>query len=191
MNDNFYNRFLPRELGNLSNIRHPQIIRIFDIFRVKSNIFIFMEFASKGDMTTYLKKVHAPLDEKHSCKWFYQMICAMDYLHNTMNIAHRDIKIDNILIAEDNSVKLTDFGFSLQVAISEEKSIQMSTTFCGTRPYLSPQILQKRPYNPFKADIWALGVVLFSMLNNRYPYHYKDHKVMLREQCDKSYIVSR
>lgn len=99
---------------------------------------------------------------------------------------------DNILITADGSIKVTDFGFSLHVLESEENhGAQLSSTFCGSRPYLSPQIVSKTPYSPYKADCWALGVVLYIQLSNKYPFHFSDRKLMLKEQKDKLYIVSK
>lgn len=189
-NDKYHKKFLPRELKNLCQVRHQFIIRIYDIFRMSKRIFIFMEIA-KGDLAHYIKRLREPMEENFACKWFFQMTSALSYLHNEQKVAHRDIKIDNILIAMDNSAKLADFGFSLHVDDDDENQPELSTTFCGTRPYLSPQLIQKKAYVPYKADVWALGVVLFAMLNNRYPYHYKDKKTMLKEQLDREYIAGR
>lgn len=97
---------------------------------------------------------------------------------------------DNILLTVEGNIKLTDFGFSLHV-LEDNHEIQLSQTWCGTRPYLSPQIVNKTPYNPFKADCWALGVVLYIQLSNKYPFHFSDRKVMLEEQKDKLYIVNK
>lgn len=190
MNEKYHKKFLPRELKNLCKVRHEYIICIYDIYRMSNHIFIFMEIG-KEDLAHYIKRLQKPLEEPHACKWFYQMVCALHYLHTELKMAHRDIKIDNILIAFDNSAKITDFGFSLQVFEDDENSPELSRTFCGTRPYLSPQLNMKKPYIPYKADIWALGVVLFAMLNNRYPFHYKEKKIMLKEQLNPEYIVGR
>lgn len=82
-------------------------------------------------------------------------------------------------------MKLSDFGFA-NFVLEEEKNVyeQLSTTYCGTLPYYSPQLLQKRPYSPFKADVWAMGIVLFAMLTNRFAYHFQDTKKMLAEMLD-------
>lgn len=53
--------------------------------------------------------------------------------------------------------------------------------------YYAPEIIEREPYNCFLADVWATGVVLFAMLNNKFPFHFKDLKAMLREQCSKTY----
>lgn len=68
----------------------------------------------------------------------------------------------------------------------------MCRTFCGTVPYKSPQLLAKKPYNGFKADVWAMGVSLYIMLHRRFPYHFRDREQMLAEAADyPAYIHSR
>lgn len=101
-----------------------------------------------------------------------------------------DIKIDNILLSQSWVAKLTDFGFAKE-AIDSEGFTVLSDTFCGTRPYYSPQIVLRTPYSPFKADIYALGVVLYAMMHNRFPFHFKDNKQMAEEQLDLDYRLGR
>ena len=67
------------------------------------------------------------------------------------------------MIDEDNNAKIIDFGFS-----SSTKSYL--TSYCGTPPFMCPEIVQKRPYSGIKADIWALGIILFLMLNGKLPF---------------------
>ncbi|KAF7490002.1 Testis-specific serine/threonine-protein kinase 2 [Sarcoptes scabiei] len=182
-------KFLPRELAALMETRHENIIRIYDIFRSNKKIFIFMEFASNGDLGKFMKK-NGVLKEERARIWFTQTTSAINYLHEEMFTAHRDVKIENILLNRDWIVKITDFGFAIE-AIDIDGQIIFSGTFCGTIPYYCIQILQKKPYNPFKADTWALGVVLYAMTHNRFPFHYKDTKLMIKEQSDQRFIEER
>lgn len=191
LNEKYLHKFLPRELQSLKEVQHEYVIKIYDIFRMMNRIFIFMEKATKGDLTKYLRKLHKPMEEPKACKWFYQMCCVLAYMHDFLHIAHRDIKIDNILITEEGNIKLTDLGFSRHVLHGDDNEPEKCSTWCGTRPYLSPQIISKTPYNAFKADVWALAVVLFTMLNNKYIFHYEDRKVMYREHQDKLFIAGR
>lgn len=185
-------KFLPRELSALMEVKHPYAIRVYDIIRANHRIYIFMEFAGNGDITSYVKK-NKSLKETLACLWFTQVSEAVNYLHNAVHMAHRDIKLDNILLDENFNCKLTDFGFA-NLIMNESMNINdvLSETFCGTVPYYSPQLTSKKPYNPFKADVWAMGVVLYTMLHNRFPFHYKDVKKMYNEQTDyPDYIKSR
>lgn len=89
----------------------------------------------------------------------------MDYLHS-QGVAHRDIKLDNILIEEKiNAVKIIDFGFSVLCNPSQKLKI-----FCGTPSYMSPELTMKREYDGRAVDMWALGVLLFVMLTGTFPF---------------------
>lgn len=189
--EKYKKKFLPRELAAMIETNHENIVKTYDIFRSNNQIYIFMEFASNGDMSKYLKK-NGSLDEEKSRIWFFQTTDAVNYLHEEMYTAHRDIKIENILFNDDWVVKLADFGFATE-AIDLNGNIILSETFCGTLPYYCPQILEHREYNPFLADVWALGVTLFAMIHNKYPFHFKSHdkKYMLKEILDVSYLPKR
>lgn len=183
--------FLPRELTALMEVKHPNAVRVYDIIRSNHRIYIFMEYAGNGDIASYLKK-NKKIGESLACVWFTQACEAVNYLHNTIHMAHRDIKLDNILLDDKYNCKLTDFGFANLAKDDQDISCALSETYCGTVPYYSPLLATKTPYNPFKADVWALGVVLYAMLNNRFPFHFQDIKQLHREQMDyPNYIKSR
>ena len=99
----------------------------------------------------------------------------MNYLHR-MNIAHRDIKLDNILIDEKTGIiKLTDFGFAQ--AIPKHKGFL--TQRLGSTRYVAPEILMKRPYD-CKVDVWSATVVIYVLLSGRMPFNGKDFPEMKR-----------
>ena len=94
-----------------------------------------------------------------------QVVQAIYYCHQR-NVTHRDIKLENILLDETKSVvKLIDFGFS--TCIPHERKIKI---FCGTPSYMAPEIVNKTEYCGPPADIWALGVLLFTCLSGCFPY---------------------
>ena len=86
-------------------------------------------------------------------------------------ICHRDLKLENILVSDRQRVKIIDFGFSIRTP--EDVNLKI---FCGTSSYMSPEIVRKSEYSGFKADIWALGVVLYVMLTGRFPFKAKTEK---------------
>ena len=190
MSENFRNKFLPRELSTLIECRHENLIQVWDIFRASNKIFIFMEFAGNGDLAGYLKK-HNPMEDSLSCLWFLQTSRGLSFLHERMLSAHRDIKLDNMLLDGQYVAKLTDFGFATDATVDADGNPVLSATYCGTLPYYAPQIVRKTPYNAFKADVWAHGVVLYAMTHNRFPFHFKDPKQMVKEQTDEKYRTSR
>ncbi len=83
-----------------------------------------------------------------------------------MNVCHRDIKLDNVLIEDKNNmIKLIDFGFAAFCSPTQKLKI-----FCGTPSYMAPEIVQKKEYDGKCVDIWALGVLLFAMLTGTFPF---------------------
>ena len=89
---------------------------------------------------------------------------ALHYIHE-LGVAHRDIKLENILVTADDDAKLTDFGLCKQ----QHGNDPMLTT-CGTLVYAAPEIIREEPYNGMKADIWSAGIVLYAMIANHFPW---------------------
>lgn len=85
--------------------------------------------------------------------------------HFSRGVVHRDIKLENLLV-DGNRLKLSDFGFSRQLQGEND----ISQTYCGSRLYSSPQILQGKPYRPQLADVWSLGVVTFAVVTGALPF---------------------
>ena len=167
-------------------VQHQNIIQIYDIFRASNRIFIFMEYASNGTIADYLKS-HGPLTENKARDWFYQIADALAFLHEKFGIAHRDIKVENVLFGKDYQCKLTDFGFARACFEGNAAYLKLSETYCGTEPYYAPEIIEREPYNSFLSDVWATGVVLFAILNNKFPFRYNDLKMMLKDQYARTY----
>lgn len=89
---------------------------------------------------------------------------AISHLH-VKGIAHRDIKLANVLLKKDFTIKLADFGFARESGQEED----MMRTYCGTPITMAPEILQGKPYDK-KCDIWSLGVILFQLVYGKLPF---------------------
>ncbi|XP_053659767.1 testis-specific serine/threonine-protein kinase 3-like [Anopheles marshallii] len=172
--EKFRKRFLPRELTILLHVRHPYIIRIHAIVKCRSKICIFMRYAEMGDLLSFVIE-HGPLGEPQTRIWCRQLALAVQYLHES-GIAHRDLKCENVLLSANLNVKLSDFGFARYVA-EKNRQPQLSTTFCGSFDYSAPELLKGKPYNPKSSDLWALGVVLYMLLNKSVPFKGKTRQV--------------
>lgn len=125
----FLKKFFPREINLLTRISHPNIIKIHSILQSGETVFIFMRYAENGDLLDYIKD-KGTIRENQASLWFYQMCSAISYLHS-MNIAHRDLKCENILISRHMNVKLADFGFARH-CVDQNNMKVMSRTFCGS-----------------------------------------------------------
>lgn len=105
------------------------------------------------------------MEEEEAKLIFLQILSAVDYCH-ARNIAHCDLKFENILYDEHTGeLKLIDFGFSV-----EDPQSNPPTVLCGTPSYMSPEEMLKKDIEFFKADVWSLGVILFKLLTGIFPF---------------------
>ncbi|XP_018421420.1 PREDICTED: testis-specific serine/threonine-protein kinase 6 [Nanorana parkeri] len=156
-------KLLPRELEILRTVNHPNVIAAYEFIAVSNGLhFIVMELC----FTDLLKVIedNGRLTEAKAKSLFQQIVCAMSYLHHNQ-IVHRDLKCENILLTEDHKVKITDFNFGKLL-----DSTDLSTTYCGSVAYASPEVLQGIPYDPKKYDIWSIGVILYMMVIGTFPF---------------------
>ena len=150
------------EYNTLVSLHHPNIIRLYDAFDDEDSDYLVMDYCPNG---TVRQKVNLPYE-----KFMYyakQMIEALAYCHSN-NIAHRDIKPDNIFLDQYDKIKLADFGLARQFD-DETKSNEK----CGSLIFVAPEVLQYNEVCPFKADIWALGITFFFMATGNYPFRSK------------------
>ena len=163
----FQEKFLPRELEIWPRVQHPNVITMYNYIINANKIYMILEYANGGDMLSYIQKLSGPVPEKDCKLWMRQICSALQYLHQN-NIIHRDLKLENLLMDSKRNIKLCDFGFSkdLNVIGSDE----LSRTYCGSKAYASPEILLGQPYDPKKADVWAMGVIFFIFLTGNMPF---------------------
>ncbi|XP_049537140.1 testis-specific serine/threonine-protein kinase 6-like [Anopheles darlingi] len=166
-------KFMPRELGIIKMLRHKNIIIYYEYIETNMRYYIVMQYAENGSLLELLKK-EIKLDEGRAWRYFHQLISAVKYIHS-IGIVHRDIKCENIVFDARDRLKLIDFGFACHVNTKADGSVEMmmptmSKTFCGSHAYASPEILRFAPYDPVPSDVWACGVVLFSMVCGKLPF---------------------
>lgn len=156
------------EVNIMKNLEHPCVIKMHDIVNKPEAVYMVLEFMKGGDLLTRIIK-NKHLSEKTSKLFFLQMCHAVKYLH-AQGITHRDLKPDNILLADSNEetlLKVSDFGLSKFV----HKGSVMRTV-CGTPLFVAPEVIQSGGKGAYtrKVDIWSLGVVLFTMLSGTVPF---------------------
>jgi len=180
----FLLKFLPREIELMQVIHHPNIVQLHEVMQLNGKVYIAMEMAGHGDLLEYIKLRGAIPEEKAKCM-FQQMLNAVEYLHN-IDIVHRDLKCENILLDANNTLKVSDFGFARLL-----KSSELSKTFCGSAAYAAPEILQGIPYSGPPYDIWSMGVILYIMLCGSMPFDDSNIKKMIKYQTEKKVGFSR
>ena len=155
-----------QELRLLSSFNHPNIIKTYDIYYTTEKIYIIMEYCKNGDLASYTNYIQV-LPDNQIRTILYQSLSALMYLHS-LNIEHRDIKLENILIDETFTIKLCDFGIS-----RENAGNQLLQTFCGSPLYIAPEVISGKAYDGTKADIWSLGVAIYSIAVGHKPFEDK------------------
>lgn len=154
-----------REIKILGRMNHSNIVKLYKTVENKNSLNLVMEYVHGCSLVTYLKNKHARMmEESEARKVFKQILLALDYCHR-LNISHRDIKLENILIDSNLNVKIIDFGFS--TCFSNDKKFRL---FCGTPSYMSPEIVLKQESFGPPSDIWAAGVVLYVLTTGTFPF---------------------
>ncbi|KAI8458072.1 kinase-like domain-containing protein, partial [Phakopsora pachyrhizi] len=146
---------LRREIEIQSNLRHPNILRLYGYFHDEKRIFLMLEFAGKGELYKQLHR-HGKFSEKRSSRYIAQMADALHYLHRK-HVIHRDIKPENLLLGVDGELKIGDFGWSVHAPGNRRQ------TLCGTLDYLPPEMVEGKEHTE-KVDLWALGVLTYEFL---------------------------
>lgn len=180
----FVVKFLPREIDVLIRLNHPHIIHVHSIFQRKTKYYIFMRYSENGDLLGYVLK-NGCVSENQSRVWTRQLALGLQYLHE-LEITHRDIKCENVLLTANYNVKLSDFGFA-RFCVDDNDEPVLSETYCGSMSYAAPEILRGKPYLPKPSDLWSLGVVLFVMLNKSMPFDDTRMRKLYEQQMGKKY----
>ena len=144
-----------------SSASATRIVRLYEVFESPKRIHLCMEHVSHGTLHRHLTQ-HKRLPEAEVRRLVRQLVGALSYLH-ARSIAHRDIKLENVLLDEFCNVRLIDFGFSI---LSRGKL----RVPCGSPAYTAPEILLAHEYDGPLADVWSLGVLVYVMLAGRFPF---------------------
>lgn len=145
----------------------------------------FSRYADNGDLLDFIKR-NGVVPEQQAKIWFRQMASGLHYLHGK-NIAHRDLKCENILLSRKFNVKLADFGFARFCVDTDNRRI-LSQTYCGSAAYAAPEVVNGTPYNPKLSDVWSLGIILFIMLNASMPFDDSNLRKLLKDQMTKNWV---
>uniref|UniRef100_A0A8C9MZC8 PAS domain-containing serine/threonine-protein kinase n=1 Tax=Serinus canaria TaxID=9135 RepID=A0A8C9MZC8_SERCA len=153
-----------QEIAILQKLQHPSIIKVLDVFENECFFQLVMEKHGSGlDLFTFIDN-QPNLDEPLASYIFRQLVSAVGYLH-CRNILHRDIKDENIVIAEDFTIKLVDFGSAAYLEPGK-----LFYTFCGTIEYCSPEVLSGKPYHGPELEMWSLGITLYTLVLGENPF---------------------
>ena len=155
---------LKSEIELLKTLDHPNIVRLLEVYESDERVYLVFEYKN-GDLYNYIQ-TKGPVSEMIAMEIFRQLVDAVDYCHKK-NVVHLDIKLENILIDDSTlEIHLADFGFACYF---EEGTTKLEK-WCGSPFTVAPEIITRTPYDPRTVDIWALGSVLYTILNGSYPF---------------------
>ncbi|ORX83832.1 Pkinase-domain-containing protein [Anaeromyces robustus] len=152
-----------REVRIMKLLNHPNIVKLYEVIDTPTELYLFMEYASSGEIFDYLV-AHGRMKEKEARRIYRQIVSAIEYCHN-LHVIHRDLKAENLLLDRNMNVKIADFGFSNQFSPG-----QRLNTWCGSPPYAAPELFQGKEYSGPEVDIWSLGVVLYVLVCGGLPF---------------------
>lgn len=171
-------RFLYNEIDIMGSINHPMILKLNAVGQDKRIMYQFFDYCKNGNLSNILKE-HKVLNRP--CAEFVsaQLVLVLEYLHNN-HIIYRDLKPDNILVADDGYIKLTDFGLSKRMMKKDR-----TNTYCGTDWYMAPEIIMKyekenKGYS-MAVDWYALGIVIYELIVGETPFYHENPAKVLKK----------
>lgn len=163
-NDPIAIRRFQREAHAATELVHPNIVSVYEVGEVDGMQYLAMEYVKGSDLKQYIRK-HAPLSNEEAVRLTREILAAISVAHDH-KIVHRDLKPQNVLLDENGTVKITDFGIATAFS---ETSLTQTNSMLGSVHYLSPE--QARGASAtFRSDIYAIGIILFEMLTNKIPF---------------------
>ncbi|KAG1338122.1 CBL-interacting serine/threonine-protein kinase 11 [Cocos nucifera] len=155
------------EIAAMRRLRHPHVVRLYEVLASRSKIYFVLEFAKGGELFARIS-AHGRLPEDAARRLFHQLVSAVAFCH-ARGVFHRDLKPENLLLDDQGDLKVSDFGLSAVVSTADGD--RLFQTLCGTPAYVAPEILTKRGYDGAKVDIWSCGVILFVLAAGYLPFN--------------------
>ncbi|KAI9914337.1 hypothetical protein PsorP6_006888 [Peronosclerospora sorghi] len=169
---------LVAEVKILSEMQHPHIVKLYDVFQEEKYFFLVTEFMPGGELFERIvqKNCYSEREARDLVKVLLETIA---FCHDA-DVVHRDLKPENLLLSsaeDDADIKLADFGFAKKTAIRNGDT--GLSTACGTPGYVAPEILRAKSYGK-EVDIWSIGVITYILLCGYPPFHHENRSALFR-----------
>jgi serine/threonine protein kinase len=156
-----------REAKSVAKLDHPNIVKVIDYGEFAGSPYLVMPFLKGGTLRTFLQK-KGQLSWKQAFTLILPIVNALQYAHNS-GVIHRDIKPSNILLTETGQPLLSDFGIAKIIDDEDNQALTSTATALGTAEYMAPEQVTSKTTD-FRADIYAVGIVLFEMITGQRPF---------------------
>lgn len=161
-----YNKKVTAEFCVASAMHHSNVIETMEVLKENQKWYQIMQYAPY-DLFAIVMTGKMERQEVFCC--FKQLLRGVEYLHG-MGLAHRDLKLDNLVVDEHGIVKIIDFGSAIVFKYPFEEEIHEATGIVGSDPYLSPETCTSASYSPEPADIWSCAIIYCCMSLRRFPW---------------------
>lgn len=173
-------KFLKNEITAMQALSHKHIIKLDSVQRDCHRTVLVMEYAANGDLREYIN--FSGFSSDQDARLIIRPLCeALRYTHSK-GFIHRDVKLDNILIDEQNNIKLADWGLSCR--FDPTKTLN---EFVGSLHYAAPELVSGKPYVGPEIDCWAVGVVLFAIVAGSLPF-VEDPDISDKQRAQKKLV---
>lgn len=162
-------KMVKEEIDILKSLDHPNIVKLTNHFQKKCQCYIIMEYVKGVEL---FEKIGKGLKENKSKKYFRQICTAVKYCHSMdPPLIHGDLKLENIMIDQNDNIKIIDFG------LSKYQINNYIEGKCGTSEYLPPEAIKECKYDGKSFDIWSLGIILYAMTSGMFPNEVVEKKI--------------
>ena len=166
---------LVQEIKHQFCLRHDGLVKLLKVYQTDSSIFLVMEAVEGKTLKTIIS--NGPIPEEQALLYFRQLLDAVAYMH-ACGVAHRDLSDDNIIIT-GGKLKVCDFGVSVAFKNENDRGTKMQATICGSWHFMAPEVFSGKEYKANKADVWAMGVILYTMCAGSYPFNHKKRQMLM------------
>ncbi|WWD21907.1 hypothetical protein CI109_106395 [Kwoniella shandongensis] len=158
------NARVKREIQYLKVLRHPHIIKLYEVITTPTDVIMVMEYAGEELFNYIVSKGKHGMTEEEARRFFQQMISAIEYCHRH-HIVHRDLKPENLFLDSRRNIKIGDFGLSNLMTDGD-----FLKTSCGSPNYAAPEVISGKLYSGPEIDVWSAGVIMYVLLCGKLPF---------------------
>lgn len=163
------------------SLHHPNVVGFEHFFEDSENVYIMLEICTNQTMNELLRRRKRLTEMEVKC-YLAQMILGLKYLHQH-KVIHRDLKLGNLFLSDKMEIKIGDFGLAAKLEFDGERK----RTICGTPNYIAPEVLDGKQGHSYEVDVWALGVIAYTIIVGKPPFETSDVKTTYRRIRMNSY----